>query len=122
MRQETEARSSGLRPQVQRRPGVELSSDSVKVAQPKTIDAIRGHIRANLTFGLSPSFFGDHHTLNNWVGEESSQINEFALELALGEMAGATLEGQRASAEKAIALGYAFAQPLLGPALRNLLG
>ena len=49
-------------------------------------------------------------------------VPRFALELALGEMAGATLEGQRASAEKAIALGYAFAQPLLGPALRNLLG
>lgn len=44
----------------------------------------------------------------------------FALELALGEMASAVLEGQRVSAQKAISLGYAFRFPMLGPALRDL--
>jgi len=45
----------------------------------------------------------------------------FALRLALGEMSSAVLGGQRVSADAAVALGYAFAFPTLGPALRDLL-
>lgn len=48
-------------------------------------------------------------------------VPAFALRLALGEMAGATLESQRVSAQKALALGYAFRYPTLGPALQALL-
>ena len=49
-------------------------------------------------------------------------VPAFALRLALGEMADATLESQRVTAEKAIALGYVFRYPTLGPALQALLG
>ena len=51
-----------------------------------------------------------------------ASVPAFALRLALGEMADATLESQRVTAEKAIALGYVFRYPTLGPALQALLG
>jgi len=43
----------------------------------------------------------------------------FALRLALGELASSLLEGQRATAEKALQSGYHFRYPELGPALRT---
>lgn len=45
-----------------------------------------------------------------------------ALRLALGEMADVVLASQRVVPAKALALGYAFRFPDLGPALRDLLG
>jgi uncharacterized protein (TIGR01777 family) len=45
----------------------------------------------------------------------------FALHLALGEMAGMVLEGQRAVPRALQDLGYAFRFPALGPALSDLL-
>jgi hypothetical protein len=45
----------------------------------------------------------------------------FALHLALGEMAGMVLEGQRAVPRALEGLGYAFRFPALGPALHDLL-
>ena len=47
-------------------------------------------------------------------------VPAFALRLALGEMATAALDSQRASAAKATSLGYAFRYPTLGPALQEL--
>jgi uncharacterized protein (TIGR01777 family) len=44
------------------------------------------------------------------------------VELALGELAGAVMASQRALPRKALALGYRFRYPELGPALRDLLG
>jgi uncharacterized protein (TIGR01777 family) len=44
------------------------------------------------------------------------------VELALGELASAVMGSQRALPRKALALGYRFRFPELGPALRDLLG
>jgi uncharacterized protein (TIGR01777 family) len=46
----------------------------------------------------------------------------FALRLALGEMAEALLHGQRALPRRLLAAGYSFHHPILGEALRDLLG
>jgi len=45
-----------------------------------------------------------------------------ALRLALGEVAGMLLKGQRAVPRRALVEGFAFEHPLLEPALRDLLG
>jgi uncharacterized protein len=45
-----------------------------------------------------------------------------ALRLALGELAAVLLEGQRASPNRLLALGYRFRFPALEPALQDLLG
>lgn len=45
----------------------------------------------------------------------------FALRLAVGEVASVVLEGQKASAEKLLGLGYRFRFPALEPALQDLL-
>lgn len=49
-------------------------------------------------------------------------VPDFALHLALGEMADALLQGQRAMPRRLLAAGYAFQHPDLDESLRDLLG
>ena len=46
----------------------------------------------------------------------------FALRIALGEVAGLLLEGQHVTPSRAVAEGFSFRFPQIGPAFRDLLG